>query len=137
MHNIVNGIQLKSTITLTNSLTTICVDKHIVTLEYALTLTQQSIDGTILALQNLRLCSGVSYEGEIPKTFQKEILSTIHDENSTKRIARSKACKRMLPYFGKTDRCKTCLDSYNRFKKRLGSEVPHEQIKHKKLRKNQ
>ena len=107
-------------VTLTSSYTKLYMKKkQTISLEYVLKFNQQSIHGIIIGLRNIRLCNGICYGWDVPKTFQTEVMSIISDENSSKRIVRSKSCKNLLPYCGKTDTCKTCSDSFNRFNKDL------------------
>ena len=87
---------------------------------FPLVLCQNTIDGVLHVIQSIRFCNGVvvTENDNIPKTFEREEISTLPDENATRSVARSKTCKMILPFYGKNVTCSTCVDSLAHHRKK-------------------
>lgn len=69
-------------------------------------------------IHSVRLCKGVTFQQNLPRTFVKETFSEMHSQKSIE-IARSKSCKKFLPFSGNTYTCKTCTDTFNQHSRRV------------------
>ena len=98
--------------------TEICIDGQFFKLGFPLQKTQQNVNGLLHGIHNVRVCNGVAFQRNLPKTFVTETFSEIHGQESVK-IARSKSCKIFLPISGNCSTCKTCTDSFNQYNRRV------------------
>lgn len=89
---IVNEQLLKCTVTLSDSDTIVAFADLQINCGYSLSIDQRSVDGILHAVHCFRICSGVSFVDKLPKTFNKETVSFLHDENTIRSIGRSKYC---------------------------------------------
>ena len=109
-----NGKPLKCIISLKVSDTDVNISGQLINCRYSLPQNRQTIDGIIQVLHTVNLCKGVPVSEKLPKGFVKEDISSIHDKTIS-HIARSKFCKKLVPFCGKVSTCVTCSNSLKQF----------------------